>query len=187
LTLPLGFSDAWPFLPAVTGADVFRGVLEHERLTRSEIREATQTIDLTSLEAEQLLALVSATSRYSLGKSIMTGFRTWKLWSSSTTQLLDVAISRDIHYRGDLAPLTGSLREAGQTLARMQEPNEFTEVYRSWSRGEVELSGLTAVWVDSDELGLVEGCHRLIPLSSMIQQGETPLEHTTLTLALGKP
>jgi hypothetical protein len=92
MTLPPEFRDQWRGLPQLTGVQVVRRILEHERMTRSDIRAALDDVNILALEGEQLLAAVRNTSRYSLVRSILGGIRVWRLWSPSMQQLLDVAI-----------------------------------------------------------------------------------------------
>lgn len=187
MVLPDGFEEEWPALPEILGADVVRRVLDHERVTRSDIRDAVRDVDLSLLRTEQLLSLVAETDRYSLVKSILTGFRTWRAWRPSIPQLMDVTIWPDIHYRVNLAPQTGTLREAGRNLNMMTTPNEFSEVLASWNKCRVDLGGLTAVWVKPNEIGLIEGCHRMIPLAALVEQNQTPRGITSIDLAVGRP
>jgi hypothetical protein len=83
--------------------------------------------------------------------------------------------------------MTGTLREAGETTASEGESTEFSQMIATWESGEPDLGGLTAVWVKDDELGLIEGCHRLIALSSLVQPGWTATRSPTFEVAVGRP
>jgi len=186
MTLPSGFRGQWPSLPEITGIQVVRRILEHERMTRADIQAALVGVDILGEEGHRLLRAIRSTSRYTMAQSILTGFRVWRLWTPTVQQLLDVSISDDIHFRADLAPNTGTL-EAGDELAKKSESNEFSQMVATWRSSEPGLGGLTAVWVKPDELGLIEGCHRLIAFSSLCRGGWAPTRNPTFQLAVGQP
>lgn len=187
MSLPPGFRDQWIHLSRLSGVQVVRQILEHERVTRPDVQTALEGVIISELKAEQLLEAVRNTSRHALAKSILEGFRDWRLWIPTAQQLLEVGIWRDIHFRKDLAPVTGTLREAGETLALRNNPSEFDQVIATWESGVPSLGGLTAVWVNPDELGLIEGCHRLIAFSSLVHRGWTPPHEPSFEIAVGRP
>jgi hypothetical protein len=187
VTLPFGFDAAWPGLGRTSGLSVAKSILQHERKTRPDVWPGLDEADLERFGEPELLRGVRSGGRGSLIHSVVRGFHDWRIWHPCFPVILQVAISPEIHFRAQLASKLGTLEEAGTAAAKLPQPNEFSSVEAAWRENRVDLSGLTATWLNPTELWLIEGCHRLIGMASLHQQKVAITAPATFTVFVGRP
>lgn len=165
--------------------EVLFEIAQHEYEVRDDIRRQMGPLAPNASPTE----FVEAYHR-SWRRDLVDSLRNHRFWSKETfdtPRLINGALFAAGHLRPLLAPVTGTLEEAGKTLGSGHERrSEFQGDRDRWLSGSTDQRGLTSVH-HAGEFTLVKGCHRLIALAWLLADGFEESMPRTVLVFVGRP